>query len=192
MHFCGVYCVCCLDKELIVHSKSLVLCLGFFFCCCCCCCCCLCNIPKVHDSALKYEGNLKLDNRNSIELAPNIEMVSAYLRMSINLAFFGSQNQQASSLSEKRKRFIKKITTMQSKITLLVINPMAFICCAWCAVPLYQFGRGVGDSRLINSADPAKTINLQDRYVFFGEEYTHVCVSHMFNIITSLIFARIS
>lgn len=65
---------------------------------------------------------------------------------------------------------------MQSKITL--INLMAFICCAWCAVPLYQFGTGVGDRRLVNSADPAVTITLQETYVFYGEEYTHVCVSH--------------
>ena len=65
---------------------------------------------------------------------------------------------------------------MQLKITL--INLTAFICCAWCAVPLYPFGPGVGDSRLINSADPAATIILHESYVFYGEDYTHVCVSH--------------
>ena len=68
-------------------------------------------------------------------------------------------------------------------VPILVTLLLAFISSTWCRVnerpeeKLYSFGPGVGDKALINSADPAVTISTRDSYVFFGEEYNHICVS---------------
>lgn len=68
-------------------------------------------------------------------------------------------------------------TKMQSKICLTLTNLMILISCAWCSVPLYPYGPGTEDKSLVNSADPAVTLTLSESCMFFGEEYTHICVS---------------
>lgn len=64
---------------------------------------------------------------------------------------------------------------MQSKLGL--VSLVALFSCAWCAVPLYPFGPGAGDRKLSNSADPAVTLQLNEEYVFYGENYKKLCVS---------------
>ena len=95
---------------------------------------------------------------------------------SIEVAEASKEVSKTLSTEQDRSSSIEENKRMDANITLL--NLMAFICCAWCAVPLYPYGPGAGDSRLINSADPAATIILRESYMFFGEDYTHVCVSY--------------
>lgn len=67
---------------------------------------------------------------------------------------------------------IRGLLTVASLMTLGVS-------CAWCAVSFYSYGPGVGDRKLANSADPAVTLDLQEKYVFYGEEYYKLCVSQL-------------
>ena len=65
-------------------------------------------------------------------------------------------------------------------MSILVTLLLSLISSTWCRGPeekLYAFGPGAGDKALRNGADPAVTIVTRDSFVFFGEEYNHICVS---------------
>ena len=62
-------------------------------------------------------------------------------------------------------------------LNLLVLSVVALISCAWCSVTLYPYGPGAGDQKLKDGADPAVTLQLPEKYTFYGEDYEKVCVS---------------
>lgn len=64
-----------------------------------------------------------------------------------------------------------------ARFSLSILSLVALVSCAWCAVSFYPYGPGAGDSKLMNSADPAVTLTLPEKYTFYGEEYEKICVS---------------
>lgn len=67
---------------------------------------------------------------------------------------------------------------MLMKILVQICLVVTLFCASCAEVNLYPYGSGTGDRTLTNSADPAATIKLSEKYIFYGEEYDVICVSH--------------